>query len=311
MPMPHAVQKRKIDERLKGLEGKNRIKEIRKILNEIPEYKSGPYGEMRNWLADQIKTAKIKKKIKAADVFTVKKEGAFQVGLIGQPSTGKSSLVKSLSGAQIKVAEYAFTTLKPQPAIIQIHGVDFQLVDLPGLIEEASKGKGLGKRILSAIRNVDGIVFVHDITKPLEEIEQILKELEIAGITDKPAIIAVNKIDLLNDSEKIEEIEKRFNNYKVIPVSATENKNLETLKNAMWEMTNWIKIYPKGNRERPVPLPKNATVKDFAKKIHKDFVEKFSHAKIWGPSAKFDGQKVGLTHELQDNDEVEIVLKHA
>jgi len=313
MPMPHSVQKRKIVERLKGLGGKAKINEIRKILEEIPKYKSGPYGKMRSWLADEIEGARTKRKVKAVDVFAVKKEGAFQVGLIGQPSTGKSSLVKALSGAQIAVADYSFTTLKPHPAIIQIQGVDFQLVDLPGLIEEASKGKGLGKRVLSAVRTVDGIAFVHDVSKPLQELEQMVKELVSAGIKpleDKPAIIIANKIDLLQHQSKLGEVGRRFKNYKIVPVSATESKNLGLLKAAIWEMTGWIKVYSFGGKERPVPLPKDATVKEFAERIHKDFVESFKYAKIWGPSAKFAGQRVGLSHILQDNDEVEIVLKN-
>lgn len=311
MPMPHAIQKQKILERLKNLEGKAKVKEIQKILEEISQYKSGPYGEMRSWLAEQIEKTRVKRKIKAADSFAVKKEGQFQVGFIGQPSTGKSSIIKALSGAQIKVAEYAFTTLKPQPAIIQIYGIDFQLLDLPGLIEAASQGKGLGKRILSVIHNVDGLLFVHDITKPTDELKQIIIELKKSGITplkDKPAVIVANKTDLIQDEQKIVEMQKEFNEYKIVAVSAKENKNLELLKEAIWSLSGFIKVYSKGDLSKPVALQKEATVKDFAKKIHKEFVEKFKYAKITGPSAKFAEQKVGLNHKLQDNDIVEIAI---
>lgn len=313
MPMPHFIQQRKIIERLKHLEGKAKVQEIQKILLEIPNYKSGPYGEIRSWLEEEIQHTRIKRQIKAADFFAVKKEGQFQVGFLGQPSTGKSSIIKALSHAQIKVAAYAFTTLKPQPAIIQINGIDFQLLDLPGLIENASQGKGLGKRILSVVHNVDGIVFVMDITKPLEELNQIIHELIETGIVplkDKPAIIAVNKIDLLEDIQKLEEIQNAFNTYKIIPISALQQKNLFQLKDAIWEMSGFIRVYSKGDMKKPIALWKGATIKDFAAKIHHEFVEKFKEAKITGPSAKFPEQKVGLNHVLQDTDRVEIILNN-
>jgi len=108
--------------------------------------------------------------------------------------------------------------------------------------------------------------------------------------------------------QKIFELQKEFSEYEVVPVSAKENKNLDLLKEAIWGLSGFIKVYSKGDLSKPVALQKGASVKDVAQKIHKEFVEKFRYAKITGPSTKFAEQKVGLNHELQDNAIVEIVI---
>jgi len=309
--MPHAVQKQKILERLKSLDGKAKVREIRLILSEIPQYKSGPYGELRGWLLEEIEKASVKSKVKAREFFAVKKQGDFQICFIGQPSSGKTSLINALSNAELKTGAYAFTTLKPQAATIHVFGVDFQLIDLPGLIEGAAFGKGFGKRVLAVARNADGFIFVDDLSRPVEELRQIINELESYGgkgfAKSKPAMIIANKTDLPIALESIKELRKEFSDFDIVEASALEKKNIECIKNGIWKLSGLIRVYSKGESSRPVALYPGATVKDFTERIHKELVESFNFARIWGKSAIFPGQKVGLAHELNDNDVVEIV----
>lgn len=311
--MPHTVQKQKIVECLKSLEGKAKAREIKKILQEIPQYKSGPYGELRGWLLEEIEKSRVKGKVKSREIFAIKKQGDFQICFVGQPSSGKTSLINALSTAELKTGAYAFTTLKPQAVTIQIFGVDFQLLDLPGLIEGASVGKGFGKRVLAVVRNVDGLVFVADLSKPIGELEQIMQELNSYKLNSLvcPArsIIVGNKIDLPNAQQALEALKKKFPNFTVVSASAFEKTNLEEVKSGIWKLSGLIRVYSHGDNSKPVALYPPATVKDFAERIHKELAENFLYAKVWGSSAKFPGQKVGLKHELEDNDIVEIVSK--
>ncbi len=127
--------------------------------------------------------------------FSIKKSGDVTVGLIGLPNTGKSTLLNQLTKASSKIGDYDFTTLEVIPGMMEYKGADIQLLDLPGLIEGASKGRGKGREILSAIRNVDLLLLMIDV-QLLEHIELIEKELYGAGLRlnqKKPDVVVTKK----------------------------------------------------------------------------------------------------------------------
>ncbi len=303
MALPHVIQMQLIQKRIKGKEGKQKINELKKIAEELPSFTSGAYAEIRKWIQEEIGKTKTRAKVKHQDWIGVKKEGAAQIVLVGAPNIGKSSLLKALSDIQIKVANYAFTTLKPIPSIIKYEGIEVQLVEIPGLIKGAHEDKGGGKRLLGIIRGADGIVVMHDLSRSTEEVKMILNELDKAGI-EKPLIIAANKIDL--GTENLEKLKKEFPDKIIVPISVKQEIGLEELKKQAWKLTNLIKVYTQ-EKEQPIALPKGATVKELAEKVHKDFVKKFKHAIVTGTSAKFPKQRVGLGHVLEDGDVVEII----
>ena len=113
--------------------------------------------------------------------FAVKKSGDATVALIGFPSIGKSTLLNRLTDAKSRIGNYDFTTLDAIPGMLKHNGADIQILDLPGLITGASKGKGRGKEILSAIRNVDLILFMID-AQHEDHLDLMAKELHTAGI---------------------------------------------------------------------------------------------------------------------------------
>lgn len=113
----------------------------------------------------------------------VKKEGAAQIVLVGLPNVGKSELLRALTGVDVESADYPFTTTEPVPAMMNYKDVQIQLVEVPGLLEGAALGKGMGPQLLAVIRNADAIAIVIDLSEdPIKQMEILLREFERAGI---------------------------------------------------------------------------------------------------------------------------------
>ncbi len=315
MAMPHDIFKKKAIKRIKDLSGKEKINEINKIIEELPKFKSGPYADIEKFLNKEISLTKTRKTILNKDIFAIKKQGDVQIAFVGMPSVGKSSLISKLTFKKIDVGAYDFTTVKPDSATLLYNGLYLQLVDLPGLIEDASEGKGIGRRVLSAMHNTDVYIYVCDVTKPIKDVQTILLELKKANIDFvNKLIIVANKIDLLSHKiDLAEELTKNQAGLKldlsttpIIYVSAEKEKNLEKIKEEIFNKSNYIRIISKKDNSI-IPLRKDKReIKDLCLKIHKEVLDKFRHAQVIGASVKYDNQKVGLSHKLEDGDVVEI-----
>ncbi|MFW6038642.1 MAG: OBG GTPase family GTP-binding protein [Candidatus Saliniplasma sp.] len=306
--------------------------------------------------------------------YAIKKEGDATVALVGFPSSGKSTLINKLTGAKSEVANYEFTTLEVIPGILKYNDAVIQILDLPGLVEGASSGKGRGREVLSVARESDLILLMGDVYK--DELEVMAEELESKGVRlnkeppeivitkkekggievrstveltkiDKetikeilreyryinanivirdditvdelidhlsgnrvyiPAVPIINKIDLEYHNKNISKIIEKWN---PVYISATEGKGLDRLKKRIFEELNLIRVFlrPKGEKadDEPMILKRDSTIEDVCRKLHSDFREKFRYARIWGPTAKFPKQQVGMDHELKEGDTVRII----
>ena len=307
MPMSHKVMKQKIKKRLKGKVGKEKEEELHRIIKELPNYRSGPYADLRKSLNEEIQQQQKRSKVQHKDTITVEKEGHFQMALLGAPNAGKSALLKALSGKQIKVADYAFTTLKPIPTRVDCGGLWIQLVEIPGLISGATEGRGGGRALLSVAANADGLLIAHDLTADAQQLDAILAELSKAKLP-QPSLIVYTKMDAPNALSSFKAVQSRFAQFKSVAVSAEQSLHLEALKEAMREATCLIRVFPRsnlaGNRtpDKPVIIPMDSTIEDFALKIHQDMAKKLKYAQVWGTSVKFPGQQVGKRHVLADMD---------
>ncbi|MGJ8455018.1 GTPase ObgE [Pseudothermotoga sp. U03pept] len=173
-------------------------------------------------------------------------------GLIGFPNVGKSSLIAAMSNAKPKIADYPFTTLIPNLGVVKIDQThEFLLADIPGLIEKASEGAGLGNLFLRHIERCGVLVHVVDISCSegrdfLKDYDTIIDELHKYSqkLSEKPQILVANKIDLLDEKqlqERISALEKHANQ-KVYPVSALLRLNIEVLKKRIFEMVGKSKL---------------------------------------------------------------------
>src|SRR5207244_13100178 len=191
MPMPHRTYKQVIKRRLVGKEGGERTRELRAILTELPNYKNGPYADLRKWVQSQLEETRARSRVVYRDSIEVQREGAAQVAFVGPPNAGKSSLLQALSNIQIKTGDYAFTTTRPVAALTRLRGVLVQLVEIPGLIEGASADRGGGRALLGVLRGADAIVLCHHAANP-EELDTTRAELQDAGI-DTPTLLVASQ----------------------------------------------------------------------------------------------------------------------
>ena len=147
MPMPHRTFAQVAKRRLLGKEGRDRVHALRGLLAQLPDYRSGPYADLRKWLNGELEETRVRSKVVHRDSLAVRREGAAQIAFVGPPNAGKSSLLQALSAIQIKTGDYAFTTTRPVAAVTRIGGVLVQLVEIPGLIEGAHEDRGGGRAL--------------------------------------------------------------------------------------------------------------------------------------------------------------------
>lgn len=158
-------------------------------------------------------------------------------GLIGYPNAGKSTLLSRISSAHPKIADYPFTTLAPQLGVVKVDAYSsFVLADIPGLIDGAHKGVGLGYEFLRHIERTRLLVHVVDIggyrdKEPLENFHAVCSELKLysSKLAKKKQVVALNKIDTNHEPQKISGFKKSLKRYKVFPVSAVTGEGVRDL----------------------------------------------------------------------------------
>ncbi|KAB1656788.1 GTPase ObgE [Pseudoclavibacter chungangensis] len=203
------------------------------------------------------------------------------VALVGYPSAGKSSLVAALSAAKPKIADYPFTTLHPNLGVVQAGDVRYTIADVPGLIEGASEGKGLGHEFLRHVERCSALLHVLDCATlepgrdPISDLDVILEELRAypvpegqVPLLDRPQLAALNKIDVPDARELAEfvqgEIEAR--GFRVFPISTVSHEGLRELSFALADLVERDRAEKVAEQEvapRIVLRPKPVDERDF------------------------------------------------
>ena len=309
---------------------------------------------------------------KKGEGYSVKKTGDATVVILGFPSVGKSTLLNKLTNQESKIGGYDFTTLSVIPGLMEYNHAKIQLLDIPGIIEGASAGKGRGLEILSVLRNADLCLMLVDVKK-LSQHDKIVREVYEAGIrlnkekpdvrvrkTSKGGIIIGKtvKLDMTDDTIKGIMQELGFNNAEIlirtkidedelidclegnrayIPaitvvnkidlasdktfsvladafISADKGLGVEKLKALIFKKLGLVNVFMKkpgkeADKDEPLIMKQGCTVSDVCKKLHRTFISRFRFARIWGESAKFDGQRVMLSHKLKHQDVVELHIR--
>jgi len=310
--------------------------------------------------------------------YSVRKSGNATVGLVGFPSVGKSTLLNRITDAVSEVGAYDFTTLDVIPGLMEYEGAKIQILDMPGLIRGASKGRGRGREVLAVARSCDVVLLMIDVFEtntavladelyqsgirlnesPAEvviakssrggvrvnattklthmtedQIVDLVREWHVnadvvvredvtqdrlidvlaGNRTYVKALVVVNKVDLV-DKAYMAELSKRLTGWTVVAISAEKKSNLDLLRKTIYESLNFIRVYmkPQGKEAdlvEPLIVKGSSTVGMVCDTLHREFRKKFRYAMVWGKSARFPGQTVGLDHILQDHDILTVVIK--
>ncbi len=299
-----------------------KIEALEAMIAIMPKHKGTDhlYGDLRRRIAKLTEEAERRAATSRAS-FYIRKEGAGQVALVGLPNTGKSQLLATVTDALPEIAGYPFTTKSPNIGMMKFENIQIQLVDTPPVT-----GKDSRVWLNNVARNADLIAIVVDLSKkPVGQVEATLQELENTGIVpistniteanigkrQRKMLIIANKSDLENSGADAKRLNSRYGTqFPVISISASEGGNIEVLKNEIFKSLEIIRVHTKSPGQKvdltdPVILKRGSTVKGAAEEIHKDFKSKMKYALVWG-SGKFDGQRVGQEHVLQDNDVIEL-----
>lgn len=255
--------------------------------------------------------------------FSFEKSGAGQVILIGLPNSGKSTLVKALTNADLEIGDYPFTTQTPMPGMMPYNNIQIQLIDMPPVTFDYMEFWHT-----ELIKEADGILLLLDISSPdpaidFQNLIHKLKEKKIGLLSDdqeipsnehlfwKKALVVANKIDLLSDEEKMFDLKRAVNpDYQLIAISAKHGRNIENLKKNIFVFLDILRVYSKipGKKpsfEEPFVFKKGSTLMDMARAVHKDFAQNLKFARIWGKN-KYEGQKVNKDYILEDEDIIEL-----
>ena len=259
------------EEYAKAKTREEKIRALEEVLRCAPTHKGAEHvrAELKS------KIAKLKRQTTrkvGGRMTTIPKEGDAQICILGLTQSGKSTLLSKMTNAKPKITGRPYTTVKPEIGVSKWQGVQFQMVEIPSTFQRVH---------MNIAQNCDGIILVLNPEKAQEEKKEMMAILEQFRI-DKPMVI----------------------------VKMDEDIDVEEINQKIWDKLNKVRIYTKepGKKHEPraLVLKQGATVGDVAEDVHKDFLKFFKFARVWGESAKHDGQTVGKEHEIKDGDIVEV-----
>ncbi|MBU0894557.1 MAG: 50S ribosome-binding GTPase [Nanoarchaeota archaeon] len=271
-----------------------KIEKLKKMISLAPSHKGGE--NLKKQLTTRRKKLEqqlIKSKKSGKSTFKGIKKEDMQIVIIGKTNTGKSSLLNTLTNAYPKISEINFTTKQPIIGMMNLETINMQLIENPA-IESSYYDKGL-------TNSADTLLILITNLNQIKEIEKYLDK------TTARRIIVFNIKEYIDTRKLKATLKSKKYNFVIINIQTKEN--FEELKSRIIQSFNKIRVYTKEpgkeKSKKPIILKPNLTVKDVAEKILHGFSKQVSETKIWGPSSKFPGQKVGLKHKLKDLDVVE------
>ncbi len=269
---------------------------------------------------------------KRGDWFHVEKQGAGQVVVFGAPNSGKSALVRELTGLHTEVAAYPFTTTQPAAGMMEFEDIQIQLVDTPPVAPDSPPW------LFHIMRTADILLWLIDLSDDalLETTEQTQSLLEKAHITlartkdkgqrtnetetgistpdsplpaPKKSLLLGTKADDPQAQDRLAILRELIGDAEVLPVSVEHHTGLEELKRRLFTMLEVIRVYTKKpgkpiEMRDPVVVRVGSTVTDVALHLHKDFAQNLQFARLWN-DAGYDGQRVERHHVLKDRDVLE------
>ncbi len=322
MPANVTAQYRNAESRFRTAKTvEDRRSALEEMLSSIPKHKGTEkmQADIKRRLARLRQEAERHRSPKSHAVH-VDPEGAAQVVLLGPPNSGKSSLFAALTRATPTIADYPFSTTKPQPGMMVFEDAQIQLVDMPPVTSEH-----MDPWFANVVQGADAALLLADASTPgtLEGVEAVCERLaavhlplvkELPEDVDPremplPTLLVVSKADVVaeGDMQVIEELYGEL--FTTVRFSANGRVGFQQLKLSLWQILQLVRVYTKPPGKKPDRLDpfvvhSGSTVMDLAARIHGDLANKLVYAKVWG--GKIEGQKVSREFELRDRDIVEL-----
>ena len=258
-----------------------KIAALEEMIRELPKHKGteNVQAQLKRKLA-KLKAQSGKRKTAKGE--GIEKAGDAQLCVIGETNSGKSSLLKYLTGKNIRIGDKKYTTTKPEVAIFNFDGAKIQMIEIPSLFENAH---------MSLLTTCNLVLCLYTNTKEKKKIGDLLKRRRVLSKT----IFVLSKSDLNKEKAHMK-------------FSIQSGEGIEELKNLIWKKLGLIRIYTKANNKvekNPIVLKKGSTIKTLAIEIHKDLFTDFNFARIFD-NTQFSGKRVGLKYKLKEGDIVEI-----
>jgi hypothetical protein len=301
-----------------------RLAALQAMLSAIPKHKGTEkmQADIKRRISQARREEQKTSHNKGPDPFHIPRSGAGQVVLVGPPNTGKSSLLAATTHATVKVAEYPFATIVPQPGMWHREDVQIELVDTPPVTADH-----VPTGLMGTIRNADVVCAVVEAGEAaLEQAELVLGVLSARGLAlcsaprnelaagepgRRPGLIVATKADLAPRGA-IALLQELYADHGpgIVGVSARTGQGLDDWFQRLWGLLGMIRVYSKEpgrppDMHKPFVVPAGATVAELARQIHRDLPERMKFARLWGHS-RFEGQQVHKTEPLRDRDVVEI-----
>ena len=366
---------------------REKLRAYQEFLSAIPKHKGNErlQAQIKTKIADLKEELTIQRGKRAGgrSGWTIDREGAAQVMIFGPTKAGRSSLLRSLTKAQVTVASYEYTTQRPVPGMLQYEDIQLQLVELPAPQLGRDGRYQIQPEALDLVKSADGLIVVVDMSanptiqfhsmiesleqaristkRPLSRVEivrekgsgeiriatsghqktctptQIRELLHSYGIKNalvriygdasaedvedaifenvmiyKPTMVIVNKIDLIETTQAPTALVAELDpSLRCVFTSCLTGKGLGDVGGAIFRSLGIIRVYTKEpNEARPSKFPfvvrAGTSVGELARHIHTDLADRYRYSRIWGPTSKFAGERVGPEHVLADQDIVEI-----
>jgi uncharacterized protein len=313
---------------------RQRLEHLRDMLRVIPKHKGTDHlqGDIKRRIKEMSEELERGPRggARGGPPLAIRPEGAAQLGLLGAPNSGKSSLHARLTGSGAHAASYPFTTQYPEPGMMPHEDIHFQLVDLPAVSPEHPV-TWLG----STLETADAALLVVDLSDPecveqLQLVHAVLRERRVT-LTERwrpvtagaesdgdpfalrlPTLLVANKVDRVGDADAelralLEVLGLR---YPALAVSAETGHGLGFLGPWLFDHLDIVRVYTKApgrapDLGRPFAVRRGQTVEHVAELVHKDLARSIKYARVWGKSG-FDGHHVGRNHPVADGDVIEL-----
>lgn len=320
-PVYHAAEKRY----RQANTPEEKIEALREMYAVMPKHKGTDklQADIKRRIAQLKEQAKKAPAVRQVPAWVIEKVGAGQVPVIGPPNAGKSALIAMLTHADVRVADYPFTTQTPVPAMMRFENIQIQLIDTPAWSQAFDVGW-----IPELARRSDACVLLADLsdTGSPEAIAYIVDAMEardvvlIGRVPDEregfevciPTLLVGNKSEAPGASAVLKALQDRLRDrFRICAVSVEQSDGLEEFKRALFDVMQITRVFTKqpgkeADLGEPFVLSSGSTVRDLAGKIHKEILANLRYARLWGASGRFQGQRVGEDHVLADGDIVEL-----